>query len=297
MTVEDNPPPSSSVPRAEEASAQPGIPESIVASSKVMQVINRSRVLLQVVPVTFYGPRGQLHTSALLDPGSTCTLVEESIVNQLNLDGPSESLDLFGIQVTSHLKTKRVSFDIGPVDIPATSYPVENALVGEKLNLPPVIVNMEHEKSQWIHLEDLELKDVTGIEDKVVLGSDVTGIIIPRDIREGPKGSLFGVKTKLGWTVTGNLPGYVRNSESVYFVHVASPEEEQNELVKTWWKTESFGCKYDSGEQRSREDELALESLSRMTRKIGGRYEVGLIWKDPTATLQNNRVVAERRLE
>ena len=107
----------------------------------------------------------------------------------------------------------------------------------------------------------------------------------------------YGIKTKLGWAVTGNLPGYARNSESVYFVHVASPGEELNELVKTWWKTESFGCKYDSKERRSRKDEMVLESLSKTTRKVDGRYEVGLIWKDSATALPNNRVVAERRLE
>ena len=48
---------------------------------------------------------------------------------------------------------------------------------------------------------------MNGAELKVVLGSGVTEIIIPREIREGPKCSPFGVKTKLGWTVTGNLPG------------------------------------------------------------------------------------------
>ena len=138
------------------------------------------------------------------------------------MDVPSESLDQFDIQVSLHLKTKRISFNIGPVVVPATRYPVENALVAEKLNLSPVMVNMEHVKSQWIHLEDLELKNVNGAEVKVVLGNDVTEIIIPREIREGPKGSPFGVKTKLGWTVTGNLPGYVRNSESVYLVHVGN---------------------------------------------------------------------------
>ena len=138
------------------------------------------------------------------------------------MDVPSESLDQFDIQVTSHLKTKRISFNIGPVVVPATRYPVENALVAEKLNLSPAMVNMEHVKSPWIHLEDLELKNVNGAEVKVVLGNDVTEIIIPREIREGPKGSPFGVKTKLGWTITGNLPGYVRNSESVYLVHVGN---------------------------------------------------------------------------
>ena len=136
-----------------------------------------------------------------------------------------------------------------------------------------------------------------GAEVKVVLGSDVTEIVIPRKVREGPKGSPYGIKTKLGWAVTGNLPGYARNSESVYFVHVASPEEELNELVKTWWKTESFGCKYDSTERRSREDEMVLELLSKTTHKVDGRYEVGLIWNDSATALPNNRVVAERRLE
>ena len=70
-------------------------------------------------------------------------------------------------------------------------------------------------------------------EIKVILGSDVTVIIIPREVREGPRGSPFGIKTKLGWTVTGTLPRYSHDSESICFIHVASPEEELNELVKT----------------------------------------------------------------
>ena len=56
-----------------------------------------------------------------------------------------------------------------------------------------------------------------------MLGSDVTEIIIPREVCQGPKGSPFRTKTKLGWVVTGDLPGYARNSESVCFVHVNSP--------------------------------------------------------------------------
>ena len=87
------------------------------------------------------------------------------------------------------------------------------------------------------------------------------------------------------------------HSESVYFVHVASPEDELNELVKTWWKTEPFGCKCDNKEQHSREDEMVLESLSKTTHKVDGRYEVGLIWKDSSTALPNNRVVAEKCLE
>ena len=187
-----------SPPHLEVPPEQNSPPEPPVESSNVMLASNKSRVLLQVVPVTLYGPGGQLNTYALLDPGSTCSLVTGDIADRLGLDGPSESLNLLGIQVTSHLKTKRVSFNIGPVNMHATHYPVGNALVAEKLNLPPVTVNMENVKSQWSHLVDLELKDMDGAEVKVVLGSDVTELIIPREVREGPKGSPYGVRTELG---------------------------------------------------------------------------------------------------
>ena len=110
---------------------------------------------------------------------------------------------------------------------------MEHALVGEKLNVPPTSVNMTGVKSQWKQLADIELQDVDRADIKVILGSDVTEIIIPRQVREGPRGSPFGVKTKLSWTVTETLLGYPRNSESLCFIHVASPEEELNELVKT----------------------------------------------------------------
>ena len=173
---EDN---STSVPTPEEPPMQPSHPEPLVASSHVMQATcNKSRVLLQLVPVTLYGPCGQLNTHALLDPGSTCSLIRADVADHLNLDGPPTSLDLFGIQVTSHLNTKRVSFNIGPVN-EHTRYLAENALVAEKLNVPPTSVNMASVKSQWKHLADIELQDVDRAEIKVILGSDVTEIIIP----------------------------------------------------------------------------------------------------------------------
>ena len=77
---------------------------------------------------------------------------------------------------------------------------------------------------------------------------------------------------------------------------MAPPEDELNEHVKSRWKTESFGCKYDSKQRRSKEDKVALDSLSKATRRVDGRFEVILIWKDSIATLPNNRVAGGKRL-
>ena len=149
-TIDENRP--LSIPTPEEPPIQHSQPEPLVEGSHVMQATpNKSRVLLQVVPVTLYGPCGQLNAHALLDSGSTCSLIRGDVADQLDLDGPPTSLDLFGIQVTSHLKTKRVSFNIGPVDEDSTRYLVENALVAERLNVPPTSVNTANVQSQWKH--------------------------------------------------------------------------------------------------------------------------------------------------
>ena len=149
-----------SVPSSEEPPIQHSQPEPLVERSHVMQTTyNKSRVLLQVVPVTLYGPCSQLNVHALLDSGSTCSLFRGDVADHLNLDGPTTSLGLFCIQVTSYLKTQRVSFNVGPVNEDSTPYLVENALVAKKLNVPPVSVNIANIQSQWKHLADIELQE------------------------------------------------------------------------------------------------------------------------------------------
>ena len=103
------------------------------------------------------------------------------------------------------------------------------------LNVPQKKVKLRELQEKWPHLSDLELTEVAGTQVTLLLGSDVTELIVPLEIRHGPKGSPVGVHTRIGWTVTGRVPGYIQGQESVCKVHVATPEEELNETVKTWW--------------------------------------------------------------
>ena len=74
---------------------------------------------------------------------------------------------------------------------------------------------------------------------------NVPELIVPLETRCGPKSCPVGVRTKLGWTVTGRPPGYIEDGEPVYKVHIATPDELLHETVKRWWRTENFGCRYD----------------------------------------------------
>ena len=142
----------------------------------------------------------------------------------------------------------------------------------------------------------MELTEVAGTQVTLLLGSDVPELTVPLETRHGPKGSSVGVRTRIGWTLTGRLPGHIQECESVCKVHVATPDEELNETVKTWWRTENSGCRYDNDTQRSVEDERVMKFLDESTRKVDGRYEVPLIWRDDTVEVPDNFAAATQRL-
>ena len=169
-------------------------------------------------------------------------------------------------------------------------------LVVDRLNVPEIRVNFRELQEKWPHVADLELNEVSVTPVTLLLASDAPELIVPLETRCGRKGSPVGVRTKLGWTVTSRLPGYIEHGESVYKVHIATPDDVLHKTVKTWWWTENFGCRYDCDVQRSVEDEKVLKFLSERTPEVEGHYEVPLLWKDQNIQLPDNRVVAIHRL-
>jgi hypothetical protein len=62
-----------------------GGPEQHSKSSHDRQ---QTQVLLQVVPVVLHGPAKDIETFAMLDLGSTCSLIHSDVAEQLGLEGP-----------------------------------------------------------------------------------------------------------------------------------------------------------------------------------------------------------------
>ena len=215
-----------------------GLPEQriltlTVEPSRVLHGSSNASALLQVVPVTVYGPNGYFNTYAMLDTGSTCSLLDAAVAGTLGLDGPVEKVLLNGIQKTSELLTRRVNLQVGPLKNSGTRYDVNGVLVVNQLNVPERKLNLKEVQDKWPHLSDIELTEVAGTQVTLLLGSDVPELIVPLETRCGPNGSPIGIRTKIGWTITGRLPGYIQDCESVCKVHVTTPDEELNETVKT----------------------------------------------------------------
>ena len=155
-------------------------------------------MLLQVVPVTLYGPKGYFNTRAMLDTGSTCRLLLADVAARLGLDGPSESVLLNEIQKTSELLTKRINVQVSPVNDFNTQFDVNGILVVDNLNVLKEKMKLQELHIKRPHFSDLELTEVTGTRVTLLLHSDVAELIVPLEVRHGPKGSPVGVRTRIG---------------------------------------------------------------------------------------------------
>lgn len=138
-------------------------------------------------------------------------------------------------------------------------------------------VDMARENKKWPHLADIDLPKVNGALVTVLLGSDVFDLIVPLQVCTSLKGTPCAFHTTLGWVAASHLPGSETKSKHVLKGHVSTPEEDLHREVQEWWKTESFGCKYDGPRP--------IQILESTTQKVGDRYVTGLLWKDPTTKL------------
>ena len=103
------------------------------------------------------------------------------------------------------------------------------------------------------------------------------------------------MRTDFGWAIAGLAGGVPSPGTSVGFVgHCVTADTTLNEEAENWWRTESFGTKFNRDVPRSTENERALKHLEETTnfRADLGHYETGLLWKDEEVMLPNNRPIA-----
>lgn len=160
----------------------------------------------------------------MLDNGSTCSLVVSHVADKLGLKGPQEQIILNGIQGTSQLNSRRVNTEVSPVNMVTPRFEVNGALVVEHLNIAQQNINVGDVKSKWSHLKDINIPEATSCDVSLLIGSDCMDINLPIETRCGPRGTPVGIRTKLGWTISGPLPDHLRTFEKVFHTYVQPPE-------------------------------------------------------------------------
>lgn len=250
------------------------------------------KVYLKVLPVTVEGPAGSMKTFALLDEGSTVTLVERHVAEVIGVEGPAADLNLHGavgdcLRAPSH----RVSLTLCTSE---GTHKLKNVRTVDNLTLPTQSLDCS-DLALLPHLQDIPLQTFKG-KPSMIIGQDYWFLIVSRQVREGRKNEPVASLTRLGWVLHGFAAG--RSNGDDYGCHMHEHHDDGlHELVKSYFKFDSIGIKRDDSHRNSCEERRALDILDKKSKKLDGRWEAGLLWRSDDVKLPNNRRSAECRLK
>ncbi|XP_044761992.1 uncharacterized protein LOC123319195 [Coccinella septempunctata] len=256
-----------------------------------------ANILLRMIKVRLYGKNDFLETIALCDEASTVTLIDKSIVDHLEIEGNVESLC---IQWTNNMTScyedsHRLDLDISGIHENAKRFTMKNVRSVENLSLPVQVIK-ETDWKKYPHLQAIPFNEIQG-RPMILLGQDNIRLTVARRVIQGPENSPLATKTNLGWILHGDVDnhGNKRIFHSFHICHCETvADDELHKMVKHSFSTEAFGVQVAI--KSNKEDSRAIDIMQKTAKRIGDRFEIGLLWRENDIHLPESKNVAARRL-
>ncbi|XP_043661589.1 uncharacterized protein LOC122625564 [Drosophila teissieri] len=252
------------------------------------------RLLFRILPVTLYGAGRKVDTYALLDEGSSVTMIDDELRKDLGVQGERRQLNIqwFGGKATRE-PTNVVSLKISGVGKP-TRHVLKNVYAVSSLSLPMQTLNRRD--VQGVHRDArLTMKPYSNVVPKLLIGLDHGHLGLPlrtrRFAREGP----YAAATELGWVVFGPVSGQPTTPSPRSCLLAVSVDDAMEKVVEDYFDMENFGVK-PAPPVAASDDVRAQRILEDTTVKVGRRYQTGLLWKDDHVVLPPSYEMAYRRL-
>ncbi|XP_026728198.1 uncharacterized protein LOC113494186 [Trichoplusia ni] len=274
-------------------SSKEGASEEKVAS--VHNNRDEDRAYLKIVPVQLYGPKGQVRVLALLDEGSTVTLLDASIAEKIGAAGSRQALTIetVGGKVIRKDSSQKINLKIKGVHRRDKKTITVRTI--DDLKLSEQRVNRSTVKN-CLHLKAIERQLLYDAErPKLLIGQDNWGLIVTRRLKKGKPTEPVASLTHLGWVLHGCETGSNAVVNFMHYGRATSEGEDIEEVVREHFQLESLGIQNRLPSNDS--DRRALETLEKTTKRLpSGQFEAGLLWKKEGETLPNNYNQAFRRL-
>ncbi|XP_037825844.1 uncharacterized protein LOC119613849 [Lucilia sericata] len=273
--------------------------QSANENSSVLFHKKENKSLFRYVPVTLYGKTHSLNTFALIDEGSSCTLIENELALELGLDGPAEELCLqwTGDITQTDESSKKVYLQISPRDQVANKMALHNVRTISNLDLPIQTLTKE-DIAQNEHLKNISNLSYTSVKAKLLIGLDNAKLCVPLEIRESANDGLIAIRCRIGWGVYGRQYTGSTSPNRVMHVCPCNVYDRMDELIQNYFSLDSIGIKLNINPLRSKEDERAKSIMESTTKYIAEKrsWETGLLWKYETICLPDSLPMARRRL-
>ncbi|XP_075150621.1 uncharacterized protein LOC142224719 [Haematobia irritans] len=243
--------------------------------------------LFKILPVKLSGPSGSLTVYAMFDEGSSLSLIEENTARLLGLKGKSSNLTLqwYGEKVVKE-KSFLVNCEIEGVGSGTAKYSLRNLHTVKSLNLP----QQSFFKSHHPELSTLPINDYMNVTPMLLLGLDNAILGVPSTVQQA--GCLIAMQCKLGWLTYGTIGN---DSDQPIVLHIR--EDDLSNIVQEFLATENFGVNPSLPPLLSVEEQIAKDILEKTTKRIGNRFETGLLWKSFPPKMPPSYEMAYKRLE
>lgn len=233
--------------------------------------------IFKIVPVTLHNDEKSLSTYALLDDGSSVTLIDSSVAESLNLKGTPQPLCLKWTSDTQRLELDSISISFQISGSNGKKLIVNQARTVSTLNLPCQSLSSVEMKSKYKHLRGIPIESYQGARPTLLIGLNNVHLMLPHKTRSGADDEPVAIKSQLGWVVFGEK-GVQSSNHEVY--HVCECKQDKLEdILREYIAIENLNISTPKIELLSKDDERALSILEQTTKYSDNRYEVGLLWK------------------
>lgn len=199
-----------------------------------------SRAYLKMVPVEVYGPSGSTTVLALLDEGSTVTLLDSSVAKQIGLKGPKETLRLETVGGKTLTKKDSMKLNIRVRGLhQRQKRMIFGARTMDDMSLAPQRLKRETIEG-YAHLKSLADQLCYDEQSpKLLIGQDNWGLIAARRTRRGRRNQPVASFTQLGWVLHGLDNSNAKEVNFLTCAHVSMREEALDRQVKEHFTIES----------------------------------------------------------
>ena len=152
------------------------------------------RIQANLLPVVRVKVNDKYDANVLLDNGSTHSFVTSSLAKAMSLKGTKTSLRL---QTLGGSKDRTIAAYSIKLTGASTSLYVSRAYEVDHIPVPNAKVKRVYQHLQGISVvEHIDQVDI-------LLGQDCCQALMPLEVRTGPAGSPYAVRTMLGWYISG----------------------------------------------------------------------------------------------
>lgn len=266
------------------------------ATTSYVKKFAPQKIALRTIPVTLVNGNKRIKGNAFLDDGSTATYIREDVANYLGLEGKIDHLKVTTLTGSTSLDTQRVNLYIESCD--GNFGQVISAWTKQTVTPGMKVVDWNTFKKEWPHLRSIEFPEVYHDVVDILVGLDA--IDLHNTIEEiwGKPGEPVARRTPLGWTCVGDPEKYIPSESSNYAqsFHVHASEN-LDQTLRRFWELDAIGIRSDNSEVYTPAEREAMAKVAASRRYVDGRYEVGIPWIQEERKLENNRVLAQKRLE